>query len=368
MNEPVATALRDAFPDRRVERITDVGPSWNGGNETVGVVFADGSRAFCKVALDGDGSRIARERGVLRYVAAERPIGVPTVLAADPDATVPYLVTGPAPGRELLDVWDEVVDAERRALLRRVGSTLATLHAERFERHGEILGLERAETGRYGATAADESVGLALDSAPWPDVLLSTIERTREIGTSERLADHYTAVIDCVEANRDRLTDAPAALLHGDVAKPNLFVAAGSVGDDDDGDGDSIGDDDDGDGDSIGDDDDDRDSVAFIDWELAHVGDPARDLVRAEDQLLNGFDSTGPERFSEALYAGYRDRFGGLPPGFEERRPIYRAVRMLGRSGFVDQWATYLDEPLESLVSRADAELEARLDAVRFEE
>ncbi len=43
---------------------------------------------------------------------------------------------------------------------------------------------------------------------------------------------------------------------------------------------------------------------------------------------------------------------------------MYEVVRMLGRSGFIDQWATYLDEPLESLVDRADAELRARLDAV----
>jgi aminoglycoside phosphotransferase (APT) family kinase protein len=139
-------------------------------------------------------------------------------------------------------------------------------------------------------------------------------------------------VIDCVRANRDLLDGAPAALLHGDVTKPNLLV--------------------------------DGDGVAAIDWELSHVGDPARDLVRAEDQLLNGFDSTGPERFAAALREGYRERAGGLPAGFERRRPVYEVVRVLGRSGFIDQWATYLDEPVDALVERADAELRARLDAV----
>jgi aminoglycoside phosphotransferase (APT) family kinase protein len=104
--------------------------------------------------------------------------------------------------------------------------------------------------------------------------------------------------------------------------------------------------------------------IAAIDWELSHVGDPARDLVRAEDQLLNGFDSTGPERFAAAFRAGYRERAGGLPAGFERRRPVYEVVRVLGRSGFVDQWATYLDEPIGALVDRADAELRARLDAI----
>jgi hypothetical protein len=37
---------------------------------------------------------------------------------------------------------------------------------------------------------------------------------------------------------------------------------------------------------------------------------------------------------------------------------------MLGRSGFIDQWTTYLDEPLADLVDRAEAEMAARLEAV----
>ena len=338
MDESAASALDEAFPGRSVDRLADAGPSWNGANETVGVVFADGGRAFCKVATDGDGTRIARELAVLRYVAAERPIAVPGVLAADADADAPYLVTGPAPGRELLGVWEALAgaadgdgDAGREALLRRVGATLAALHAERFETHGDIVG-------------SDAGGGLDLDRAPWPDVLLKTVERTREIGTSERLSHHYDAVVDCVAANRDRLRDAPAALLHGDVAMPNLFVADAGAGRDraaEAGNG-----------------------IAPIDWELAHVGDPARDLVRAEDQLLNGFDERGPERYAAALYAGYRDRAGGLPDGFAARRPVYEVVRMLGRSGFIDQWTTHLDEPLADLVDRAEAELGTRLEAV----
>ncbi|WP_435073393.1 phosphotransferase family protein [Halorubrum sp. HHNYT27] len=338
---PIDAVLDTAFPDRSVDRLTGVGPSWNGANHTVGVVFADGDRAFCKIAVDDDGTRIARELAVIRYLNAERPIGVPEVLAADPDAEVPFLITAPAPGRELLDLWEELGDgsgSDREALLRRVGATLATLHAERFDSHGEVVG-------------SDARGGLTLDRAPWPDVLLKTIERTREIGTSERLADHYDVVIDCVEANRDRLHDAPAALLHGDIAMPNLFVADAEVAN---GDGGAGG----GDGTAGG------DGVTPIDWELAHVGDPVRDLVRAEDQLLNGFDERGPDRYAAAFRAGYAERAGGLPEGFAERRPVYDVVRMLGRSGFIDQWTTYLDEPMPALVDRAEAELRARLEAV----
>lgn len=352
MEETVGTALGEAFPGRVIDRTFGVGPSWNGANETVGVAFADGGRAFCKVAVAGDGSRIARELAVLRYLDAERSISGPEVLAGDPDASVPYLVTAPAPGRGLLGVWEEAEETQREALLRRVGATLATLHAERFETHAEILGGgDESETGMRGES------GLILDPAPWPDVLRATIERTREIGTSERLADHYDAVFDCVEANRDRLGGAPAALLHGDVAKPNLFVvdkAESEAGAESEADANS---------DAEYGPDAGPDGIVPIDWELAHIGDPTRDLVRAEDQLLNGFDSRGPERYADALYKGYRDRAGGLPPGFAERRPVYEVVRMLGRSGFIDQWATYLDEPIDDLVDRANAELRARLDA-----
>ncbi|OYR59317.1 phosphotransferase family protein [Halorubrum halodurans] len=367
MDSPLETALADAFPDRPVGGLADVGPSWNGGNETVGVDFADGGRAYLKVALDGDGSRIARERAVLEYVSARREIPVPAVVAADPDANPPYLATAPAPGRDLHAVLEGTDDDRREALLRRVGGALATLHAVRFERHGEIVGRGGIEGigearrevagGRDGDSPASDRAddpdapGLAVAAASWTDTLRSTIERTREIGTTDRLARHFDAVIDCVESNRERLDRAPAALLHGDVAPPNAFLAAEGNGE--------------ADGDGSGREEErDAPRVGLLDWELAHVGDPARDLVRARDQLCNGFDYEGPERFGEAVYEGYRERAGDLPEGFAERRAIYRVVRVLGRSGFLDQWVSYLDEPMDGLVDRIDAELDARLAAV----
>ncbi|QAU14350.1 aminoglycoside phosphotransferase family protein [Halorubrum sp. BOL3-1] len=349
-SEPISRGLAAAFPDRAVKRLTGVGPSWNGANETVGVVFVDGDRAFLKVAVTDESRRIARERAVLRYVDAHDLVPVPEVLAADPNGNPPHLATAPAPGRGLLDAYAAASDEERERLLRRVGAALAALHADRFPDHGEIVGSGRetgtAVDGREVAES-DPPTGLSIEFAPWTDVLLATVERTREIGTSERLAGHYDAVTDCVRANRDLLDGAPAALLHGDVTKPNLFAAAEAnrTGTNEATAARGPG-------------------IAPIDWELSHVGDPARDLVRAEDQLLNGFDSTGPDRFAAALRGGYRERAGGLPDGFERRRPVYEVVRVLGRSGFVDQWATYLDEPVDAVVERADAALRARFDAV----
>ncbi len=341
MDDPVRTALDDAFPDREIEGLVGVGPSWNGGNETVGVDFADGARAYLKTAIEGDGSRIARERSVLAHVAATGRIRVPRIISADPDASVPYLATAPAPGRSLLDAVEAAADDEEHvSLLRGVGRTLATLHEDTFDTHGEIAGSEEAS-------------GLRLATGRWTEVLLATIERTREISTTDRLASHFDAVIDCVESNRDRLDGAPAALLHGDIAEPNGFVVDGA-----DHDTGAVR------GRSPGDSPSDPPPIGLLDWELAHVGDPARDLVRARDQLCNDFDSDGPERLREAVCEGYRERAGGLPAGFAAREPVYRVVRVLGRSGFIDQWGTYLDTPTSELVTRIDAELDRRLAAV----
>ena len=233
-SEPIQRALRAAFPDRTVDRVTGVGPSWNGANETVGVVFADGGRAFLKVALADESGRVARECAALGYVGEHGPLPVPEVLAADPDGDPAYLATAPVPGRGLLEVYEAASDRERERLLRRVGAALAALHADRFASHGEIVGAgaergtaadERAADGRTADRGPTGSAGLAIEFTSWTDVLLATIERTREIGTSDRLADHYDAVTDCVRANRDLLDGAPAALRRGDITTPHLLVA-----------------------------------------------------------------------------------------------------------------------------------------------
>lgn len=358
MHQSVETALDAAFPGRTVVDVESAGPSWNGGNETVVVGFADGRHAYLKTAVDGAGHRLDREAATLAYLRAHRSLPVPATLTVDTGGPVPYLATAPAPGQSVDDRFEVAGPETQAQLLRRVGRAVAALHAVRFDNHGTIRGrgetVGRDETVGHGETVGrGETVGsdgtaegsstrpgLSVSAAPWPDVLLETIEQTREIATTDRLDRHFTAVVDCIETHRPLLEDAPAALLHGDVTKPNAFTVDGR-----------------GDG-HAGD-------VGLLDWELAHVGDPARDLVRARDQLCNGFDTTGPSRLTDAVFRGYRDRAGSLPAGFEVRQPIYRVVRVLGRSGFLDQWVPYLDEPMATLVDRIDAELDSRLAAVR---
>lgn len=135
-----------------------------------------------------------------------------------------------------------------------------------------------------------------------------------------------------VAANRDRLAGAPVALAHGDPAMPNA-VWTGT-------------------------------EVALLDWELAYVGDPARDLYRAQDQQFASLRANAPPEIVDAFHGGYRSVAGGLPDGYEERKPIYEAVRLLGASGYVDTLADLLDEPEADLAAWVDAEMQRRLAAL----
>ncbi|MFC6974704.1 phosphotransferase family protein [Halomicroarcula sp. GCM10025709] len=214
--------------------------------------------------------------------------------------------------------WDQLERPERRRALEQIGAALATVNDRQFDRHGHIV--------------AGDADGLVLDTGAWSDVLVDRIEMTREIASANRFEQYFDAVIDVVEAHSERLDRAPAVLVHGDPAMPNIFRSRAAIG--------------------------------FVDWELAHVGDPARELHRARDQLLEsrGIDD---ERLVSALHDGYRRRSGSLPPGLDDRREIYDAVRYLGTVGFVDKIAASTDEPTDELAASIEAEMNNRLDAVR---
>jgi aminoglycoside phosphotransferase (APT) family kinase protein len=315
MDSRVASALEAAFPGRGVADVRATGPSWNDANRTVGVEFADGGTVYLKVAADGDGSRVARERAVVAYAAANCGVSVPEVVASDPDAEVPYLATAPLPGRPLIAEWADADEAEREALAREVGAALAAVHAARFDEHGHVTG-----------GGAD---GLELDTAPWTDVLVDTVERTRALASDDRFDHHFDEVIAAVEANRALLDDAPAALVHGDPAQPNCVRTA--------------------------------DGVGFLDWEIAHVGDPAREVYRARDQQFDPPRGRAPRRVVDAFHDGYRERAGGLPDGYHDRRPVYEAVRFLGVSGFFDKYVEFVDESRGELADWVEAEMDRRL-------
>jgi aminoglycoside phosphotransferase (APT) family kinase protein len=318
-DDRLAAALEAAFPDREVATLDGTGPSWNDRNGTVRVTLADGTTRFLKFARDGDPTRVVRERAALAYVGARTAVPVPTVVASGTEGEVPYLVTAPLAGRPLHEAWDAGSESARADVARSLGRTLATVHGLRFEGHGEVRG--------------GTNEGLVLDRRRWSDLLRDRVDETQVIGSSDRFPDHFDRVRDLICDRRDLLDAAPAALVHGDPALPN-GVASQDGG------------------------------VGLLDWELAHVGDPARDLHRALDQAV-GDDDPAADRLRDALRAGYRDRAGSLPTGYESRAPVYDAVRFLGRSGFFDRWVEFRDDDPETLAEEFETEMERRLAAAR---
>ncbi|UPV73398.1 phosphotransferase [Halorussus limi] len=340
MDEQIRSVLDAAFPDREFESVDAAEPSWNDKNETVAVAFADVEEAYLKVAADGDASRVARERAVMEYVGTHSSVPVPTVLASETAGEVPYLATAAMDGQRRLELWydDGADDEYRAALARQVGRALARLHELRFESHGHVVG--------------GDADGLELENGPWTDVLVERIERMRDIAGDGRFDHHFEEVIAAVEANRDLLDDAPAALVHGDPAHPNCVHTGAAVGRADaDARGDAAAPDD--------------GQVGFLDWEISHVGDPARELRRTCRLQFGPLVSDGPERLVSAFREGYRETAGSLPDGFADRRPIYDAVTFLGASGFFEKWEHRADEPTEELAERVQADMEERLAEIR---
>lgn len=327
MHDDVAAALDAAFPGRAVDAVETAGVSWNEFNRTVRVEFEDGESCYLKVA--DDRTRVVREAAVIRYVGANSPVPVARVLASDIGRDPPYLATAPVGGRSLALAWDEAEEdeagdeeagrRERERLARAQGRGLARLHELRFEEHGHVVGGDPGD--------------LDLDVAPWTDVLVETLEELQRFPDTDDFAALFEDVIGAIESNRDRLDRAPAALLHGDVAKPNCVYT-------DDG------------------------SVGFVDWETAHVGDPVRDLCRAEFHgggVWPGQDSTW---VVDAVQRGYRDHAGSLPSGFEDRRPVYDAVHMLLFVTHFEKMVEHADRSYEALAAWVREEAEQRLTAL----
>ncbi|RDI70220.1 phosphotransferase family protein [Halopelagius longus] len=319
VDEDIAAALTSAFPEREIEEVLPAGPSWNDLNETVRVEFADGQSAFLKIAADEDGSRITRECAVIDYVDTYCNVVVPTVIASEAASEPPYLVTAPMRERSLASQWAELRRTERTAALRQVGCALADVNSQEFDHHGHIVD--------------GDSDGLVLDTGSWTTILVDRIEMMRELASSDRFEQYYDEVIEGVKANRERLDLAPATLAHGDPAMPNIFRSETTLG--------------------------------FVDWERAHIGDPAKELHRAQNQLLESRNLDEDEQLVAALHDGYRQRAGSLPTGLDDRAPIYDAVRLLGTAGFFDKVVEFSDESPEEVATWIEAEMTERLSAIR---
>jgi len=322
VTEAVDAALAAAFPDRTVAETTVPEGADHPGNHTVGVRFADGSHAYCKVATDGDARRVLRDAAAARYVRANARLRAPRVLAVDGEADSPYVATAPLSGESMLG-RQRTTDVDGRVdLVAILGRTLALLHETRFETPGRIVG--------------GDADGLDLVETTWPDALRTTLEERTEM----HFADRFAAVPERVDALLADAADALAGfdptLCHEDPNRGNVLLAP-------------------------------DEPPGLIDWETAVVGDPALSLARGESHHVDVADAAADlrERLRTALYEGYRDVAGDLPPGYDQRRPIYRVVTFALTAQTFDLWAPDASEPTAELAEWVESEFDRRVRAAR---
>lgn len=313
-DELLESALASAFPEREVASIEPAGISWNDQNETVRVNFTDEETAYLKIAVDGKDSRIITEDAVIKYLNANCDVAVPTVLASQPRADPPYLVTAPMRGQNLAEGWDDRSLDDRLQIIRQLGTALAEIHSCSFGSHGHIV----------GGDAGD----LRIDTGTWTEILVEIVEFTQERASSDRFEHHFSEVKAALRANQDLLDGAPASLTYGDPAQPNLFLTGESIG--------------------------------FIDWEIAHIGDPVRELNRVKNQFI-WYDT---DQMVSALHEGYRERAGSLPTALEERIPVYDVIWHLNQSAVFDKHAASADD-IEEAAQSHEEEMNRLLDAIR---
>lgn len=315
VGEDVKTIIANAFPGREPEEIGPAGPSWNDQNETARVDFSDGETVYLKMATDNLGSRIERERAAINYVDTRCTVAVPTVITSDTSGSITYLATSAMQEENLARRWQDSTLQDQLQDVKRIGIAFAEIHSCSFERHGHIVGIEED--------------GLLLDTGTWTEVLIDIIDSIRERASTDRFQHFFHEVTVGLTENRDHLDYAPATLVHGDPAQPNLFHSNNTTG--------------------------------FIDWELAHIGDPARELNRAEKQLiLNASEPMVP-----AFHEGYQQRAGSLPDGFEDRRPIYDVIWHLNRLSVFEKIVESADEPAEEVVDSYEENMNRLLNNIR---
>jgi len=235
---------------------------------TYEVRFRD-ERAVCKVATHplGDPETEAR---TLQHVRRETNVPVPEVLAVGDD--------------HFLARWCDAVpddppvrDEER---IRALGRGLATLHAE--------TAAEFDQPGRLHTEGDD----LAVAAGRWSDTLLDLLARRERYLDTVGYGELARRVGDTVRDHRDRLEVDDATLVHG-----NYF-------------GEHVG----TDGDA---------TTAVIDFEHALVGLAGWDYLRTAGPVF------GPGADHDVAEAQFRDAYEAvrpLPPGFDERRPLYELV------------------------------------------
>ncbi|WP_458207467.1 phosphotransferase family protein [Haladaptatus sp. NG-SE-30] len=272
-------------------------------------VTLDGRRAVCKV-VSGDDAQIRKDALATRYVYEQTPIPISRVLAIEDDCAIFEWAEG-------ITYDADTNRALREHRLRNAGATLATLHESTSFvacgylncRDGELT-LDARET--WAALLAT-----ILDG--WCDDLVGT--RFEEAGESVQSfvrehGDGFTAV-------------SGPEFVHGDYQPANLLFEDESV-------------------------------AAVLDWEFCFAGAGEFDLCRAEREFFDWHTAPEDDDLRGSIREGY-ESVRTLPPGFEWRRHVYRAVLKLDPMRFFEAWNGQVenaDEMAESMCSFVHDELE----------
>jgi aminoglycoside phosphotransferase (APT) family kinase protein len=300
----------DVFPAQTIESIEP--QNARPGNETVRVEFTDRDPVFAKLDLNAVG-RIRREIAAVRCADSHASVNVPEIIAADPAAEAPYMITSPLPGELMNGRWTDGDD--RQALLRAVGETVAAVHDARLDDIGPITGWD----GRQ----------LQIESMDWTETLCSTVRSRVDNEFSDRFSEIPADLLSTIQAINPEVDVDSATLLHGDPSRINIHLEPNGL----------------------------------LDWERALVGDPAFDLAETIFHHLGQPDVDDAERpaLREALFDGYRTHRGSLPAQFETYEPLYRAIAHLLVPQTFEKWAPDVDIPTDELEANVREEAYARM-------
>ena len=181
MTSTARRVVADAFSDCTIESIEP--QNARPGNETVCVKFIDREPVYAKVDLNAVG-RIRREVAAMCHADNYSPVNVPEIIAADPDADSPYMITSPLAGELMNERWTGGDDKE--VLMRMVGKTVAAVH--------------NAQLNDIGIIGGWDSSQLQVESMSWTETLCATVRSRVESEFSDRFSELPIDLISTIES------------------------------------------------------------------------------------------------------------------------------------------------------------------------
>jgi len=271
------------FPDREVVAVDQ--PATGSSKRTALVTLDDGREVVVQWRPTAEGG-LGAEPLLARLVAERTAVPVAPVLASGTREGRAYLVTERIAGRDLHTAITGLAPAAATRVVRSLGRSLGRLHAAfPFEAAGRVV-------DRDGRLAVADST----DPRAW---LRWYAERGVE-RLPPGLADLGPGLARLLDARLPEMpADTPVALFPWDLRPGNAIVSEGRL-------------------------------AALLDWGDPLAAPPGLSLAKTDYLTTDWYFEGGrAEQLRAALHDGYREA-APLPPGYRERRPLYRAAAIVG--------------------------------------